>query len=208
MFEEWDQRLKSEQSANISVPMSDCEKDKTNTNTLDKNSKSTLHTILYNNMRHRKEEIPKNFELDEKTGRAKDIDIVPQITPFTSDKSILNQFCDINPTYTITTNWSKTPKSVKYKLICSFVDNQIELTEDTKCRIKNMFRRNFEKCSKLVQIDIKTKSIVINSSFLKIFACVVLRIYLTLSSPLSLLQSSGIKLRTGTNPSPIVFLYK
>ena len=162
MFEEWDKRLKSEQSSNISVPVYNCENDETisSTNNLDKNSKNTLHTILYNNMRHRKEEIPKSFELDEKTGGIKDIDIVPHITPFTSDKSILNQFCDTNPTYTITTNWSKTPKSVKYKLICLFVDKQLELSDDTKFKIKHIFRRNFDKCSKSVQIDIKTKKIV------------------------------------------------
>lgn len=171
LFKEWDERLSLQEQEDNKVrllshtqqkqpPSSPQSTDSSIGNRLDRNSQNTLNAVLYNNLRHRKQEIPRNFEVDENTGEIKDIDIVSRMTPFTSDKSLLHKLYDATtPTDTITTNWSKTPKSVKFKLVCSFINDQSDMSTETKDTIRNMFRRNFDKCAKFVQIDHNTKKI-------------------------------------------------
>lgn len=159
LFQEWDDRTKLDDFTQTPIPSpvsgSSVEDDSTS---LDKNSQNTLNTILYSNMRYRKQEIPTNFEVNEDTGAIHDVNILPKMTPFTSDKSFLRQMpVDDDPS--VITNWSKTPKSTKYKLVCSFVDNQADLCDDKKQRIKEMFRSAFDKCLPSVQFDPKSKQI-------------------------------------------------
>lgn len=162
LFQEWDERIKLDDSTPTttptptppSVPISSSTNDNTS---LDKNSQNTLNTILYSNMRYRKQEIPTNFEVDEDTGKIKDVNIILKITPFTSDKSVLEQMTVDDDT--LVTNWSKTPKSIKFKLVCSFIDDQIDICDDKKQHIKLMFRSTFDKCASCVHFDPKLKQI-------------------------------------------------
>lgn len=161
LFQEWNDRIKSDESTptttaippSVSVPSST-----TNDSTgLDKNSQNTLNTILYSNMRYRKQDIPTNFEVNEDTGAIHDVNILPKMTPFTSDKTSLQEMTVYDDT--LITNWSKTPKSTKYKLVCSFIDDQSDMCDDKKQHIKRMFRSNFDKYASCIQFDHKSKQI-------------------------------------------------
>lgn len=162
LFEDWNRRLEESSAA-----ANDDEKKTKSTmssSKLDTNSRNTLNTILYSNLRHRKQEIPRNYEVDEEAGGTiREVDITPRITPFTSDKSILDDFFERTAVTAVTvTDWSKAPMSFRYKLICTFLDDQQpehNLTPQEIHRIKQRFRRNFHECVKHVDFDSKTKTI-------------------------------------------------
>jgi hypothetical protein len=64
-------------------------------------------------------------------------------------------------TSTITfTNWPKTAKTIKYRLICDFIDTMVELSDGRKEHIKGAFRRCFDKCVDNVTLDYKKRVIV------------------------------------------------
>jgi hypothetical protein len=215
LFQDWDARMVREKSQSPSYPSistpqkidGDIETKETSYKTLDRNSQSTLSSILYTNQRHRKQEIPLNFEVDETTGILKDVDVISRITPFTSDKTSLMVEGGATPatataatpatTATAVTsngnwdgwrrlpqgttkgappvfqtstskstsafafkNWPKTAKTIKYRLICDFIDTMVELSDDRKEHIKGAFRRCFDKCVDNVTLDYKKRVIV------------------------------------------------
>jgi len=55
--------------------------------TLDKNSKRLLSSILITNKKYMKEEVPLSYEYNEDTKEFEDVDIMNKITPFVTDKT-------------------------------------------------------------------------------------------------------------------------
>lgn len=155
LFHEWDERNKLNESTR--TPTDFVSPSSTEGTSLDKNSKNTLNMVLYSNMRHRKQEIPTNFKVNEDTGEVQDVNILPQITPFTSDKSFLREMAVDEEI--LVKSWAKTPKSTKYKLVCAFIDDQEGMCNERKQNLKRMFRSAFDKCASCVHFDHKSKKI-------------------------------------------------
>jgi hypothetical protein len=54
---------------------------------LDKNSKMLLNSVVYANRKHKKQNIPLDYTFDEESKSFEQVDVVGQITPFTTDKT-------------------------------------------------------------------------------------------------------------------------
>jgi hypothetical protein len=78
-------------SWNAREPKSDACQVKTSSSQLelDSNSRRLLNNILLTNKKYMKQEIPSNILIDSETGTIEEIDILDQITPFTTDKTDL-----------------------------------------------------------------------------------------------------------------------
>jgi len=158
LFKDWDDRVSKDQKNNTLLKH---EQDNMN---IDKNSKNILNTILVNNMRHKKQDIPTSFKVNEDTGTIEDVNVLEQITPFTTDKTVLHKLHDnYSSNYqnsAICSNWSKIPKNTRYKMICVFIDNKPTLTDDTKELFKMLFKTRFDELEQYVTFDKSTRDII------------------------------------------------
>ena len=68
LFEDWNRRLESSATTANDVVHEKKTTSSVSSSKLDTNSRNTLNTILYSNLRHRKQEIPRNYEVDEEAG--------------------------------------------------------------------------------------------------------------------------------------------
>lgn len=56
---------------------------------LDKNSKMLLNSLLYTSRKHQKQAIPLNYTFDEESNTFHTVDVMEQIAPFSTDKTNL-----------------------------------------------------------------------------------------------------------------------
>lgn len=134
-------------------------KDKTN-DSIDKNSKILLNSVLIKNTLYGKKDIPQNFSYNHETGEVSNIDILPKITPFTTDKlDIFSSLSDdIDNLHTLP--WSRQPKSLKYKAICRFINELENWTPEEKNKAILLFKTKFEVSLQYIEYCHKTKSIL------------------------------------------------
>jgi hypothetical protein len=88
LFKKWEERTskKSDKSTN--------NKDNTQTEEIDKNSKMLLRSILFTHKKYMKETIPSEYIYDESTRDFKQVDVTKEITPFTTNKKSMFQILD------------------------------------------------------------------------------------------------------------------
>tara|TARA_Y100000389_G_C17208802_1_gene387439 strand:+ start:351 stop:656 length:306 start_codon:yes stop_codon:yes gene_type:complete len=56
---------------------------------LDKNTKMLLNSLLYTNRKHQKQAIPLNYTFDEESNTFHTVDVMEKIAPFSTDKTNL-----------------------------------------------------------------------------------------------------------------------